>query len=137
MKYHLQTSFLPVICLVALLSNGCPLSNSKNELEPVGPDVKAHLLIYFNTGISRDEIDAFHKTVLSRPDPEGRGHYLAPGIGLLLRIGPVEGHEGFAITFSPNATADQRQDLIKAVKASPVVYKVLENATPDDVKTLE
>jgi hypothetical protein len=41
MKYRVQTSFLQAICLVALLSTGCSLSNSKNELEPVGPDVKA------------------------------------------------------------------------------------------------
>ena len=137
MNYRPQTSLLTVICLVALLSSGCPSSNSKNEMEPVGPDVKAHLLIYFNTGISRDEIDAFHKTVLSRPDPEGRGHYLAPGIGLLLRIGPIEGHDGFAITFSSSATSEQRQDLVRTVKQSPFVYKVFENRTPDSVKTLD
>jgi hypothetical protein len=106
-------------------------------MRPIGPDAKADLLIYFNGDASHDQIDAFHKTVLSRPDPEGRGDDLAPGIGMLLAIGPVEGHKGFAITFFQHATPNHRQELMRAVRQSPVVYKVLENRVPDSVDTLQ
>jgi hypothetical protein len=106
-------------------------------MRSIGPDVRADLLIYFNSNASHDEIDAFVKTVLSTPDPRGRGHDLAPGVGMLLAIGPVEGHQGYAITFFPDATRDQRDELMRAVKQSPLVYRILENRVPDSVTTLQ
>lgn len=54
-----------------------------------------------------------------------------------LRLHEVEGHAGIAITFFPNATDDQRQELKRSVKASPFVYRVLENTTPESIKTLK
>ena len=124
------------ICLVGLFGIACNPSRPGNEMRRVGPDVQADLLIYFNGDASHDEIDAFDKAVLSKPDPEGRGYDLAPGIGMLLAIGPVEGHKGYAITFFPNATRDQREELMRAVRQSRVVYKILEKKAPDSVHTL-
>lgn len=124
-----------IVCVAGLLGGACFSSRPENEMRPIGPDVTYDLLIYFRNDASHDQIDTIHKTVLSRPDPEGRGHYLAPGVGMLLAIGPVEGHAGFAINFLPSATIDQRRDLIQAVKKSVIVYRVLENTIPDNVKT--
>jgi hypothetical protein len=51
-------------------------------------------------------------------------------IGVACNRRPVEGHEGFAITFFPDATREQRAELMRAVKQSPVVYKILETERP-------
>ena len=125
-----------IVCVVGLLCSACFSGRPENEMRPIGPDVSYDLLIYFKSDASHDQIDTFHKTVLSRPDPEGRGDDLAPGVGMLLAIGPVEGHAGFAINFFPSATIDQRHNLIRAVTESPIVYRVLEKTIPDNVKTL-
>src|SRR2546423_14309393 len=127
------------VLLLGLLNLACPSSKSgDSELHPIGPEVRADLLIYFKTGITQQEINSFSKEILSQADPRGRGDYLPPGVQTFLRIyPPVQGHEGIAITFFPNATDDQRQNLKKAVETSPVVYKVLENISPADVKNLK
>lgn len=138
MRNSFRKVLLSTVCLLGLLSVACPFSKSDNsDVRPIGPTVNADLLIYFNSGLSQDEINAFSKNVLSRPHPEGRGDYLPPGVRTFLRIRAVEGHKGIAITFFPSATYEQRQELITSIKASPLVYRVLENTTPDSVKTLE
>ena len=106
-------------------------------MAPIGPDVKASLVIYFQSGVTRDQISAFSDAVLSRPDPAGRGYDLATGVQSRLRVGPVQGHEGIAITFFADATSEQRERLMAEVKASPLVYKVLEGVAPDDVKKID
>jgi hypothetical protein len=136
MRNVFRTLSLLVIWLACLISLGCPFDKSVTETRPIGPDLTADLLIYFNINSSQEQINAFQKAVLSRPHPEGRGEYLPPGVRTLLAIGPVEGHEGFAITFFRDATSEQRQELLRAIKSSSLVYKVLENRAPDSVKTL-
>jgi hypothetical protein len=138
MRDIMRTVLLLATCLLVLLSVGCPFSKSgSSDLRPIGPTVKADILIYFNSNLSQEEINAFSNDVLSRPHPEGRGRYLPPGVRTFLRLRAVEGHEGIALTFFPNASDEQRQELMKSIKASPIVYKVLENTTPDSVKTLK
>ena len=137
MTKELRALFLSATCVIGFLSIACPLSRSENPVVPVGPDAKADFLIYFHRHLSREQIDAFSKNVLSKPDPQGRGYYSAPGLRTQLRLRAVEGHEGIAITFFPNAPEEQRQELIRSIKASPLVYRVLENTSPDSVKTLK
>jgi hypothetical protein len=105
-------------------------------MEPIGPDVKASFVIYFNSGVTQEQINDFSARVLSRPRADGRGHYLPEGVRTFLRVSAVSGHEAIAITFFPNATAEQRQNLISDVKASPLVYRVIESVAPSDVKNL-
>jgi len=62
---------------------------------------------------------------------------MPPGVRTFLRLRAVEGHDGIAITFFPNATKEQREELTKAINASPLVYRVLKNTAPDSVKTLD
>lgn len=128
---------LSATCLVSLLSIACPFKTGNSELRPIGPTVEADLLIYLNSGLSHEQINDFSKNILSRPDPEGRGHRNPPGVRTLLRIPTVEEHQGIAITFFPNATKEQREELMRSIKASPLVYRVLENTAPDSVKTLK
>lgn len=105
-------------------------------MRPVGPDVKTDLLIYFKSGVTTTQINAFSKEVLSRPSPNGAGDHLPSGVRTFLRLSPLEGHDGIAITFFPSATKEQREDLKRAVESSSVVHKVLENLAPTDVKNI-
>jgi hypothetical protein len=128
---------LLVVSLFALFNFACPFKRDDSDLHPVGPNLRADLLIYFKAGATSDEINSFSKSVLSRPHPEGRGDYLAPGVSTFLLIGPVQGHEGIAITFFPGATKEQREDLRRTVESAPIVHKVLENRAPSDVKKID
>ena len=105
-------------------------------MQPIGPDVKASFVIYFNRSVTPEQINDFSKNVLSRARSDGRGDHLSEGVRTFLRASSVDGHEAIAITFFPNATAQQRESLIRDVKASPLVYKVLEDVAPDEVKKL-
>jgi hypothetical protein len=60
-----------------------------------------------------------------------------PGIRAILRLLPVQDHEGIAVSFFPNATPAQREDIKVRVKSSPLVYKVLEDVVPQDIKSIE
>ena len=137
----MRTNFAKQIALVAifwsLFTVACPPTrNGDSDMRPVGPDVKADLLIYFKAGVTTTQINAFSKEVLSRPGPNGRGDSLPPGVRTFLRLSPVEGHDGIAITFFPSATKEQREELKRAVEPSPVVHKVLENLAPTNVKKI-
>ena len=137
MRDNFRTALLTTSCLLGLLSLACPIKSDKNEMQPIGPTVKADILVYLNSNLSHEEVNTFIRTVLSRPDPEGRGDDLAPGVRTELRLRPVDGHEGIALTFFPNASKEQREELLRSIKASPLVYRVLENTAPDSVTTLK
>jgi hypothetical protein len=136
-----QTLTLIAVLFVALLSIACirtSPSYEKNEMIPIGPEVKASLVIYFKAGTTDEQIEDFWHGVLSDPDPQGRGYSHRPGVGDLMRVFPaVQGHEGIAITFFPEATENQRDELEAEIKSSPIVYKVLKDVAPKDVKKLD
>ena len=124
------------VATFGLLHVACPFH--KDESRPIGPEVKASLVIYLKQGVTNEQIEKFWQEVLSRPDPEGRGHYHRDGVGDISRIFPsVQGHEGIAMSFLPDATNEEREKIKRAVRESPVVYKVLENVAPADVKDIE
>lgn len=95
-------------------------------------------MIYFKRDVTEEEISAFSQQILSEPANEGRGHHLRDGIGLQLRVFPsVQGHEAIAITFLATATSLERKKVKSDIVSSPIVYKVLENIAPADVKQIE
>ena len=106
------------------------------QMIPIGPEVEASLVVYFKHGITHDQIEYFWENVLSYPDPRGRGHAHREGVGMVSREAAVEGHEGVAINFRGNATEAQRDQIKRDVSASPIVFRVLENVAPADVKKL-
>ena|SRR2546423_9733889 len=131
------SSFLRVVALavLVLVNSACP--HDQNKMRPIGPEVKASLVIYFKHGVTHDQIEEFWDEVLSRPDPRG-GHYHRDGVGTISRIyPPVQGHEGIAMTFFPDATKEERDEVKRDISSSPIVYKVLENVSPADVKKIE
>ena len=137
MRGIFRVALLLAVPSLGLLSLACPWGRSgDSDMRPIGPEVPASLVVYFKIGVTQAQIRAFSKEVLSRPDPEGRGEYQPPGVQSTLLVS-TQGHEGYAITFFPNATDQQRRSLRDTIKASPIVYKVLENVSPADVKTLD
>ena len=128
-----SVSGLIVIALV-LFASAC--NRPDERMYPIGPDVKASFVIYFNSNVTEEQIADFVKHVLSRPRADGRGADNPEGVQTFLRLSSVQGHEAIAITFFPSATPEQRATLIRDVKASPVVYKVLEDVVPADIKKL-
>ena|SRR5687768_5089103 len=107
----------------------------KQDMVPIGPDVKAHLVIFFKLDATHDQIETFWQETLSIKS--NKGHMSRPGIREILRLLPVQHHEGIAVRFFPNATPAQREDIETRVKSSAIVYKVLEDVVPQDIKSLE
>ncbi|HKO42110.1 MAG TPA: hypothetical protein VJU84_02380 [Pyrinomonadaceae bacterium] len=128
------TTRLGLLVILALLQLACP--QNEQRMRRIGPDVKASVVIYFNLGVSNKQVDDFWQEVLSKPDPAGRGHYHRNGVGDIGRITPVQGHEGISISFLPDATEQVREEVIKDIEASPLVYKVLRDVAPAEIKKL-
>lgn len=130
-------SILLICTLLGLWSSACS-SSEREKMVPFGPDVPASLVVYYKAGVTDEQIENFLRDELSKPHPEGRGYYHREGIAGLLRVfPPVQGHEAIAITFSANASQTQREEIKAAVRSSPIVYKVLENVAPADVRKLD
>ena len=128
---------LKVVALTAwvLVSVGCPSQNNERRL--IGPEVNADLIIYFKLGVTEEQVDTFWKEVLSKWRPDGKGYDHGPGVGMIGRESAVQGHEGISLSFFPNATQAQRDDLEREVTSSPIVYRVLKNTAPIKVKKLD
>ncbi len=127
---------IAAICF-GLLNLACPFNKREEKMEPIGPGVRADILVYFKAGATDAETNLFYNDVLSVPRSDGRGYDNPPGVRTVLRLSEMQGHEGVAVTFFPAATKEQRENLKRAVQSSSVVYKVLENRRPSDVKRLD
>ena len=132
-----KSSILRVATLVAFsfMLSGCPIR--KNEMRPIGPEVRQNLVIFFKLGVGDEQVERFFDEFLSKPDPNGKGFYLRKGIREYTRIHPVQGHEGVAISFFPYATNNERDAVTRDIKSSAIVYKTFENVAPADVKKLD
>jgi len=107
----------------------------KQGMVPIGPDVKADLVIFFKLEATDDQIETFWQETLSVKS--NKGYWSRPGVLEILRLLPVQNHEGLAVTFFPNSTPAERDDIKARVKSSPLVYRVLEDVVPLDIKSLE
>ena|SRR5437867_8629338 len=134
---NLMRRFRAFVSVVGLALSLSACNRADERMYPIGPDVTADLIVYFKTDATHDQIEGFWQNVLSYPDPNGRGYYHRPGVGMLGRTPAIEGHEGIAINFFSNATDRERADLRHGIDASPFVFSVLENVAPDKVTTLK
>ena len=120
-----------LLSIIVLFIIGCS-QRKADEMIPIGPDVKADLVIFFKTGTSSEDIYKFATETISIPEEKGYRHL--PGIWQVLYILPIDGHEGYAVTFFPEATEAQRELVKSRVETSPIVYKVMENVAPKDIQ---
>jgi hypothetical protein len=103
-------------------------------MEPIGPDVKADLVVFFKKEATDDQIYTFAKENIG--DPVDRGYRSLPGMRTTLLVF-VDGHEGYAITFFPDATEVERKYVRSRIDASPIVFKVMENVAPSNIKKVD
>jgi len=107
----------------------------KQKMVPIGPDVRADLVIFFKVDATHDQIESFWEQTLSTKSE--KGHWPRPGVRDIMALVAVQGHEAIAVTFFANATEAERDDIKTGVKSSPLVYKVMEDVVPQDIKTIE
>ena len=125
------------VLMLGFQSTSCSNHDSSDEMIHVGPDKLTSLVVFFKKDATRENIETFNNEVISvwRPDIKGR-YDLPPGVAVSysLRNG---GYEGVGITFSTDATPEQRNSLKSDIKESPLVYKVYENVVPSEIQDLE
>jgi hypothetical protein len=123
-----------VAVCVSLLSIACP--SPKERIRRLGPEVRADLVIFFNRVVTYQQIEDFWRDTLSKPDT-GRGQPQRDGVSDTARIRAVQGHEGVSVSFFLNASQAQKEAVEKDVRSSPIVFKILEDTAPADVKKIE
>jgi hypothetical protein len=102
-----------------------------------GIDVEADLVVYFEQDTSNEEVEHFWRNVIGTSEQGSSAFQLVPGISGVARTVGVGGHEAITIDFWPDATREERQEVIDRITTSPIVFKVLKNAVPSQVTTLE
>lgn len=127
--------FLSLVTVCVSLATVACLSQEE-RVRSLGPEVRADLVIFFNHDVTPDQIEDFWSDKLSKPDT-GRGHDFRDGVSQIAKINPVQGHEGISVSFFPNANQAQKQAVERDVRSSPIVYKVLKDNAPADVKNIE
>jgi hypothetical protein len=102
---------------------------------PIGPSVKADLVVFFKSDATDGQIYNFATRTIS--DPKDGGDWPLPGIQTTLHLLAIDGHEGEAITFFPEATEAQRKYVRSRIDSSPIVFKVMENVVPSGIKKVQ
>jgi hypothetical protein len=127
----------PAILLVLCLQTISCYQQSDKLIEMGGPSKNTNLVVFFNKGVSHEQIKTFYDDILSKPSPYGKntGYDLQDGMASRFRL--LNGnYEGVGINFSTDVTPEQRERLKKNIRESPIVYKVYENVVPSEIKDL-
>ena len=99
-----------------------------------GPQVKASLVILLKPGLTDEEVEDFRRNVLQiTSSSEGERKYLA-GVRQYLRVPAIEKHEAIALTFQDDISKMEREEVMRRVRSSPLVFKVYEDIAPADIK---
>ena len=104
---------------------GCQAQQQQNvRINEMSPEAPAELVVFFQEETDWKQILEFDRTVLA-----------APGIMTVVKV-ELDGYEGEAINFQPDATEDEKALLKKRVLESPLVYKIYENVIPNEITDL-
>ncbi len=94
------------------------------------------VVFIYKKGITYEQKEDFQNNVIYKSRADGRGRDHAPEV-IDVMLGRIMGdYEGGVVNFSESATTEQRETLKRAIKESSIVYKVYENAVPDEIKDL-
>ena len=96
-------------------------------------DSKVELIFFFRKDIQREERDKFYENALNRP--VAGGYWPRDGVKSTFGI-DRDGYEGFGITFQEDATKEQKDEIKKLLKESPLIHKVYENVIPNQIGDL-
>jgi len=113
------------------LALGCG-PNISDKMYYSGPDRESDIVFYFKKNTTNDQVNDFLNNKLSDPDPRPGGHWPKPGVAdtFLVR---TQDFEGYAITLTADVTDEQRQTILRVLNESPLIYKVFENVTPNEI----
>jgi len=125
-----------VLMLMLVLSamNCRPVTEDK--MTPLMPGA-ANLVIIYKKGATNEQIENFQNNVLAHPRPDGRGSELLPAIGVQIKLGEKSGYDSTAIGYHSYATPEERKEVKRAALSSQIVYKVLEDVDPSQIKRIE
>jgi hypothetical protein len=103
-----------------------------------GTHLESDFIVYFEQSATNDEINEFLRTVTGIPRPEQGpdASDLLPEIGGISAVAAVDDHRGYAIRLWPDVAQSTREALKAKILESPIVYVVLENTVPDEIKEL-
>lgn len=121
-----------LVLLFATVCIGC--SPDTGKMVPLMPNSFANLVIVYKKGTTDEQISNFWNKLLSRTSSDSP---LFPAIDTILKIKESSGYSLTAIVYHSHATPEQREDVKKAALGSPIVYKVLENVKPNEIKRIE
>jgi hypothetical protein len=127
-----QAPLILALVSFALVLSAC--TRPDERMYPIGPDVRADLFIIFKTTASPEEVYKFSNETIS--DPKDGGSWPLPGIHEILHV-YVDGREAYAVRFFPGASEDQRKYVRSRIDSSPLVFKVMENVVPSDIKKVQ
>lgn len=122
-----------IICLV-MFTSACSVPGLR---ETAGENIETDVIVFFHAGTDDEAISHFWQNVISVPGRQGKGFAPLPGISAIRRAASVQNHEAITIDFTRHASSQQRELVMNKIRASPLVYKVLEHVVPADVRTLE
>jgi hypothetical protein len=99
-----------------------------------GPQVKASLVIVLKAGLKDEEVEAFRRDVLQiTSSNESERKYLA-GVSQYLRVPAIEKHEAIALTFHEDISKAEREEVMRRVNSSPLVFKLYQDIAPAEIK---
>ena len=138
MKMSKQFLSLTVILLtICFQSNSCVPQSQDKWIEMGGPAHNTNVLVFFKKDTKHEQIEGFYNTVLSKSSPYGKNTGLDFRDGIASRFRVLNnGYEGVGINFSIDAYINEREQLKKDIRQSPIVYKVYENVIPNEIKEL-
>lgn len=128
---------LPILLLSILFQTvACQTQKDAPMVKWKGNDDVNDLVFIIKPNPSPEEVEKFSNEVLYKPRADGRGYSHLDGVIDTMLGGINDGYFGGTINFHDNATAEQKENVRKAIEASPIVYKVYVNAIPDKLEGL-
>lgn len=103
----------------------------KGTLDKTPP--KYSMVIFFKTGTTEKQVDKFVEERIFLPK-DAKGFSFRKGIYALSRISPFQNHLAVAINISDEA---DRKAILELIQSSPVIYKVLENVSLNEIKSID
>lgn len=124
--------FLPLIIFVLTSISACQQKIDDPIVKWSNPSDKIPIVFYFKKETTNDEINYFLDNVNGHQRADGRGTDLLDGMKgrFLVRN---QDYVGYGIELRNNITQEQRENILKAINNSPLIYKVFENVIPNEI----